>query len=41
MTDNENGDVTTATIIKLKNKELTLTTTDSNGGITRTEYTGS
>ncbi len=41
MTDNENGEVTTATIVKLKNKELALTTTDSNGGVTRTDYTGS
>ncbi|MCR9171035.1 MAG: copper resistance protein NlpE N-terminal domain-containing protein [bacterium] len=39
MTD-DSGDVTTATIIKLKNKELSLETTDSNGNTTRTDYTG-
>lgn len=41
MTDNENGDVRTFAIIKLKNKELALTETDANGNVTRTDYTGS
>ncbi len=35
-----NGDAEVSTIVKLKNKELTLTSTDSNGNITRIEYTG-
>ncbi|GAB5417344.1 MAG: hypothetical protein Crog4KO_29260 [Crocinitomicaceae bacterium] len=35
-----NGDANISTIIKLKNKELTLTNTDDNGNVTRIEYTG-
>lgn len=35
-----NGDATISTIVKLKNKELSLTNTDSNGNVTRTDFTG-
>jgi len=37
----EGSEVTTATIVKLKNKELSLTVTDANGTVRRTNYTGS
>ena len=40
MTNSQNGDVSTSTIVKLKNKELALTSTDSNGNVTRIDYTG-
>lgn len=34
------GDATVSTIIKLKNKELSMSTTDNNGGVTRIDYSG-